>query len=401
MKCDAGRLQAYLDGALPAPEGAAVAAHLESCAACRETLESLRRQGALAAVQMQRLDPPASQEPQRERALARFWQQVRPVERRAQRSSWTARLLGTSRARRIGRPEQHAAGPNLSTLTARWRPALIALSVVAVIAILFSFAPVRQAAADFLGLFRVRKFAVVPVDPGRLEQLAGLEDLVLQALGEPVMLREPGRPEQVEDAAAAAALAGFSVRAPAYLPADAVLLGWSVESGPAVRVDVDRDRAQELLEGAGIADINLPDAETLAVTADIAPIVSQVYRVGEGTMALLQSPSPEVTLPGGLDMTQMGEALLRMLGTPEAEARRLAQEIDWTGTLIIPLPTNLAQFREVAVDGTTGLLLEYTGQAETGEPEQIVLWERDGIVYVVGGYHVAVDELLRVADSLQ
>jgi hypothetical protein len=100
-------------------------------------------------------------------------------------------------------------------------------------------------------------------------------------------------------------------------------------------------------------------------------------------------------------MMQMGEALLRMLGTPEDEARRLAQEIDWTGTLIIPLPTNLAQFREVVVDGTTGLLLEYTGGAETGEPEQIVLWERDGIVYVVGGYHVAVDELLRVADSLQ
>jgi hypothetical protein len=373
MKCDEGRLQSYLDGVLPAPESAAVAAHLDTCAPCREKLEELRRQGAFAAAQVQRLDPSPGQESHREGALARFWQQARQAEHRAPRPSWTA----------------------------RWRPALITLSIVAVIAILFSFAPVRQAAADFLGLFRVRKFAVIPVDPTRLDQLSGLEDLAMQALGEPVVLREPGQPEKVDDVAAAAKLAGFSVRAPSYLPAGAVLLGWTVESGPAVRVDVDRDRAQELLEAVGITDIRLPDAKTLAVTADIAPLVTQVYRVGEGALALIQSPSPEVTLPDGLDLPQMGEALLRLLGTPEADARRLAQEIDWTGTLIIPLPTNLAQFQEVAVDGTTGLLLEYTGKADTGEPEQVVLWQRDGIVYALGGNNVAVAELVRMADSLK
>jgi len=369
MKCDEGRLQAYLDGALPAPERAAVGAHLDTCAACREAVERLRSQGAFAAAQMQRLDPPAGQEPQRERALARFWQQARPAAR--------------------------------PTPAARWRPAWIALSAVAVLAVLLSFAPIRQAAADFLGLFRVRKFAVIPVDPTRLEQLAGMEDVVMAALGEPVVLREAGPSIAVADADAAAEQAGFAVRTPAYLPDGAVLLGWNVEGGPAVRVDIDRERAQELLEAAGISDIRLPDAATLAVSADIHPIVSQVYRVVSATVVLLQSPSPEVTLPEGLDLPQMGEALLRMLGTPEAEAERLAQQIDWAGTMIIPLPTNLAQFREVAVDGTIGLLLEYTGTNDTGAPEQIVLWQRDGIVYALGGGDVTADELLRMADSLK
>jgi hypothetical protein len=372
MKCDEGRLQVYLDGALPAAENAGVAAHLEVCASCREALERLRRQGALAAAQLQRLDPPAGQEPRRERALARFWQQARPAGR-APRPSWAA----------------------------RWRPALIGLTVVAVVAILFSFAPVRQAAADFLGIFRVRKFAVIPVDPARLEHLSGFQDVVMAALGEPVVLREAGAPTAVADAAAAAALTGFPVRAPAYLPGGAVPAGMAVESGPAVRVNVDRDKAQEVLNEVGLTDILLPDVATFSVTADIAPVVSQAYTVGQSMIVLLQSPSPAITLPDGLDLPQMGEALLRFLGMPEADARRLAQQIDWTGTLIIPLPTNLAQFREVAVDGVTGLVLEYTGDTHAGQPDKMLLWQRDGIVYALGGNNVAVEELLRMADSLR
>jgi len=135
-------------------------------------------------------------------------------------------------------------------------------------------------------------------------------------------------------------------------------------------------------------------------TADIGFIVTQGYRVGNGTLIVIQSPSPALTMPEGVDLPRMGEALLRVLGMSDADARRLAQQIDWTSTLIIPLPTNLVQFREVQVDGSTGLVLEQTGQ-DTGEPDRFVIWERGGIVYAVSGHNVSVDELLQTADSMK
>ena len=56
----------------------------------------------------------------------------------------------------------------------RWRPAAVGVAAVVILAILFSFAPVREVAADFLGLFRVRKFAVIPLDQQQIDRLEKL-----------------------------------------------------------------------------------------------------------------------------------------------------------------------------------------------------------------------------------
>jgi hypothetical protein len=247
----------------------------------------------------------------------------------------------------------------------------------------------------------VRQFAVIPIDPSRLDQLSGMESLVTAAISEPVVLRDVGPAQEAADAAGATALAGFRVRAPASLPADAVLTSLVVQAGPAVRVDVNRDRAQALLEAAGVEDIRLPEVAILSATADIGVVVAQEYQLGNGEIVIVQSPSPAVTMPAGLDVPKMGEALLRLLGTPEADAQRLAQQIDWTSTLIIPLPTNLAQFREISVDGVTGLLLEEVSPSNQSQPELVLLWQRVGIVYAAAGHNVSVEVLLQVADSLR
>ncbi len=372
MRCDTGKLQAYLDQALSAPEQAAVESHLARCSRCREEVAHLRQQGSEVANHLRALDTmpePGSSDTQ---ALARFWKRARPA----------------------GRTAAPPAGMR------RWRPAAIGLAAVILLAVLLSFAPIRQAAADFLGLFRVRKFAVIPIDPARLEQLAGMEDLVMAALGEPTVLRKAGTPQAAADAAAADAMAGFPVRSPTRLPSGAVLDSFTVQVGPAVRVDVRREQAQALLDAVGITEIKLPEAETFPVTADIAPVVSRVYRADRGTILLLQTPSPEVTLPAGIEPAQMGEALLLFLGMPPADARRVAREIDWTSTLVIPLPTNVAQFHEVTVDGVTGLLLEQSGAQSPGEPARILLWQRDGTIYVLAG-DISPEQLLQMADSFR
>jgi hypothetical protein len=127
----------------------------------------------------------------------------------------------------------------------------------------------------------------------------------------------------------------------------------------------------------------------------------QTYRVGSGTLTLAQLPSPEINMPPGIDPVVLGEAAFQFLGMNPDDARRLARTIDWSSTVVIPLPTDVAQYREVTVDGVNGLLLEETRAPRAGTANTVLMWQRDGIVYGLNGTNVDVKVLLQVADSLR
>jgi hypothetical protein len=284
-------------------------------------------------------------------------------------------------------------------LVNRWRPAAIGVAAVVILATLFSFAPVREVAADFLGLFRVRKFAVIPLDQQQTDRLETLANqLDAGAFGEPQITRPEGPEQVVTDAGQAAALAGFNVRTPGRLPEDAVLWKIAVQAGPAMHFEIDRAALEIALQAVGARTNGLPQTEKLTFDVDVASSVLQQYRLGEDQLDFLQVPSPAVNLPEGIDPAALAETAFLFLGMPADDARRMAGSIDWSSTLVIPLPTQAAQAREVSVDGTTGLLIE---GAEAGDPSTALLWERDGILHFLSGTNVDIRLLLDVADSLK
>lgn len=267
--------------------------------------------------------------------------------------------------------------------------ALGGLSAIVLLLVAFSLPPVRAAASDFLGLFRVQKFAPVSVSP---QQLALLEEVAEQGLhpGTLEMIEEPGPPQAVDSPAAAEALAGQTVRTPAALDApDAV----RVADGGDGRLTIDLENARSILEAVEVDPQLLPDSldgQTVRVT--MFPSVEQQW--ADGTL-LVQTASPEVDYPEDVDPAVLGEALLQVLGMTPGEARRLAGNIDWTSTLLLPVPQDLATFREVSVDGTSGLALSSVdGRGHS------LLWQSDGAVYLLVG-DGGLRELIRIADSLE
>lgn len=398
MKCDIGRLQAYLDDALTAEERRAVQAHLPDCDVCQARLKNLRQRGEGVAMRLAALDPKPHETPDPAAALAQFRALVQPVQ--------PFDVLTPSETEGVhpSLPRWNTAKETIemmkqTLLTGRWRPAAIGLVALACVVALFSFAPARQAAAQFLGIFRVRKFAVIPVDPAQVKQLESLGDLAdAGVFGEPTLLREPGEPTAVADAAEASTLAGFGVRAPALLPDGATLRKFTVETGPLMHFEVDRTMMQALLQAAGVKDVTLPPMDTVTVEVDIPAMVEQSYRTSGGTLSIIQLPSPTVTVPPGVDPAAFGEILLRLLGMPAADAQHVAQSIDWTSTLVIPLPTDVGRFHEVEVDGGTGLLLEE--QSRSYQRHRMVLWQRNDIIYSIEGQNIDPTELLRIASSL-
>ena len=262
------------------------------------------------------------------------------------------------------------------------------LVLIVLVSVAFSSAGVRAAASDFLGLFRVQKFAAISISP---EQLALIENLAESGLypGDLEMIDEPGEPRQVTSIQEAEETTGLRLRTLSVLgEPDRVF----VIDGGSGRLVVNVENARAIVQAAGADPTLIPDSldgATVAVT--VYSGIAQNW--GNGT-ALMQAPSPLVEYPDDVDPAALGEALLQALGMEPQQAQSLAQSIDWTNTLLLPIPENLATFSEVVVDDVTGLALSsIDGQ------NAAILWEKKGHVYVLSGTNV--EELTDVAQSIR
>lgn len=267
--------------------------------------------------------------------------------------------------------------------------AMSGLAAVLLLVITFSLPPVRAAASDFLGLFRVQKFAAISISP---QQMALLEEIAEEGLypGEFQSVEEPGRPQEVASLQDAAEQAGNPVRGVPTLDAPSQILVSGAGSG---RLIVDVDRARRILRAADVDPTLLPDSlDGAEVDVTIFPAVEQ--RWSDGLM-FLQSQSPLIDYPDDVDPNILGEALLQMLGMSAGEAQRLAASIDWSSTLLLPVPENIATFSEVTVDGASALALS---SLEGGESS--LIWQKDGAIFVLVGPNTTA-ELQRIAESVE
>jgi hypothetical protein len=378
-------LQQFLDGTLSPAHQQPVEAHLRSCGPCQQQWEKLKRNRAEVNQWLGVLDPAASEVPEAIPALARFRARTQtPVPNRGPATATV--LLAGYRAWLHG-----------------WRRAF-ALGMVSVLCLtaLLSSASVRQAAVQWLSIFRVRTFAVIPVDPAQLEHLNAIENLAQGGfLGQPEVLRQPDGPHEMKNLEDASAVAGFNVRAPSVQPSGLKIDQILVEEGPALRYEVQRTMIQAVLEAVGIDDVPLPQADKLVLEGDIPISVTQKYRGSGNELEIRQMPSPKLQITPAVDPALLGRIALRLLGMPLADCERLVDSLDWTSTLLIPLPTSAGQFREILVDGEAGILIEATAQPRRRSQEGVILWQRDGMLYIVHGRGVRPVEMLRVADSLR
>ena len=267
----------------------------------------------------------------------------------------------------------------------------IAAAMVALLLIAsFAFPGVRAFASDLLGLFRVQKFAPISVSP---QQIALLEQLSDQGLypGDLVMDGEHAPAYEVESLEAAAAEVGHSVRSVKELGQPDSVRIFPGNSGHLI---VNLESARAIMEAVDADPTLLPDSLDGA-QVDVT-VYDQVEQRWADNTFLLQMAVPLVNYPADVDTVALGQALLQVLGIPESEARNLAESIDWTTTLIVPLPESAFSFNEVTVDGATGVSLS---SLQEGDGSAIV-WQKEGILYMLTGNRSA-NELINLANNLQ
>lgn len=271
----------------------------------------------------------------------------------------------------------------------RHKLAFSGLAALVLLIVAFSLPPVRAAASDFLGLFRVQKFAAISISP---QQMALLEEIAEEGLypGEFQPVEDPGRPQEVASLQEAAEQAGNPVRTVAGRDAPSQIQVTGAGSG---RLIVDVDQARRILRAADVDPALLPDSlDGAEVDVTIFPAVEQRWSDG---LTLVQSQSPLIDYPDDVDPSVLGQALLQMLGMSEVEAQRLSASIDWSSTLLLPVPENVATFSEVTVDGVSALVLSSVDGGESS-----LIWQKDGAIYVLVGPNTP-EELQQMAEAVE
>ena len=270
------------------------------------------------------------------------------------------------------------------------------VAVFAVLAIaLFTQPAARAMASSFLGLFRVEKFAAISVSPQQLEALGALVDSGLYP-GEITMLDEPAAPIAFASFAEAErhmtqlekpvwVTSAFSLGEPDFI---------EMQGSGSAEMLINLEGARGILDAVDGDPTLLPDSlDGATIDMHINEVLIQDWDEG---VALIQTLSPEIGYPENVDPAVIGEAILQFLGMEDGEAYRLAHNIDWTSTMILPIPSDVGTFKEVSIGSTTGLAIE-----PLGSEAATLMWQEHGKVYVLAGQgeYASVEALIELIES--
>ena len=198
-------------------------------------------------------------------------------------------------------------------------------------------------------------------------------------------------------------MAGFKVRLPEQLY-DVPQL--KVEGEYAFEMTVDGKRLQSILNEAGRPDLQLPASiDGTKVSVDIPKAAIAIYGnwpqpgsrlIQQDTIdwnkcfVLAQLPSPSVMASPDVNIQQLAEIGLQLAGMSPEEAHTFGQTVDWTSTIVIPIPRDASSFRSVDVDGVKGMLITQHAMEDTPvgntPPGYTLVWVKNGMVYSLSGF---------------
>lgn len=361
-------LRAYIDGELSGTEVEQVQQHLEHCTGCQASFDQLQGQARRVQTRLAVMEPGQHEHP---------------------RSSQLAyqRFIHNPR-------KNHSQKEKIQTMFTR-RPVWTALAVIAVLALVFTVTPANAWASSFLGLFRVQKVQVVSFNPAAAENARGQLDAnqaaIKQVFADDLKISDHGSTVTVASAAEAAQKAGFTPRVPSAMTNPVI----SVRPGMNATFTINQPKLQSLMDAVGI-NAQLPASTNgKVITADVGdavavssagcPVSNKALQseasVPSNCTVLVQLPSPVVNTPEGLNVQQLGQAMFQFFGVSAADAQQLSQRIDWTSTLILPIPQgSKLQYQDIQVDGVTGTFLQETSQNSYG-----LVWVKDGMLYGLHG----------------
>jgi hypothetical protein len=280
-------------------------------------------------------------------------------------------------------------------------------AVAAVLVVLLILPGGGALANQILALFRVQQFQPVQVTKQDVQTLSSRPIPSLEDLGtvqiQPNSLQTHANLTETQ----AAQMVNFPILLPHYLPRGIPNTpDFGVIDGGHATFTFSASKAHTYFVKNGYGNVNIPanlDSATFDLTTTAGVVIAYGNQADTQFM-VVEVPSPVVRATGQASLQELRDFVLSLPGLPAPLVTQLRQIDLNNGIVPLPVPSGVDS-QSITVHGTSGLLL--TSNVST-TIEQIkkfpagsaVVWQKQGIIYALGGTISNTNQLVTSANSL-
>lgn len=394
---DTGTLLSLHDGALTPEESQSVLAHLATCAECAANDRMVQQGSNEVYGLIGSLAPAEVDVPDAQQALAML--RIRMV----------AEGLTTEKPKVVSL--RGVSTPRLLRMNQKRRYGWIAAAVAAALIALLVLPNAGVLASEFLSMFQPKQFQPVAVNPQNLNDnllrdLQNFGHVDYQNMSHSLTGGDQATEEQVKDAI------HFPLLLPTHLPAG-VAPKFALFEGGNATFTFDATEARTYMAQKGYKNISIPanlNGSSYSITMSTGAIVTyqptscQNQTKSEKaastqcifSMVLAEIPSPVIqSVDKSASLGQLRDFFISLPDQTD-DVRNLLQHVDLqNGVVPLPIPPQL-HAQQVTAHGSSAVLVNVQSM-KVGA----VLWQSQGIIYLLAAQTGNSTDLLQTANSLQ
>jgi len=358
MCYDEGTLQAYLDNELDEITAKNVEEHLKTCSTCREKLEQLK-------------------------SINEFTSKTLNKSNIDLNEAWSTLNEKLSKNNNKG---------GMFAMFTKHKKAIAAALIVAFIGASVFFPPLKNAEAKLLNLLRLDKMQVITITPEDIRQIQnqfynnGIKNIDLKEYGDiKVSENQKGysiSPNEIDKLKS-------DVNYQFKLPTDKnfEIKNIYVSKVNSLEFILNVNKTNELIKAFGGTHLLPSELDKKPVVVEIGKGIS-ISMEGKSAVNgekvhvdLSQVPIPKVTVPEGVDIDKVIDALTNLPFLPEDLKKQIANA-NWKETMPVPMMTSDFNIKEVEIRGNKGILMTNKVFADYVH----LLWPEGGIFYELSIY---------------
>lgn len=371
MCYDEGILQAYSDNQLESALWWEITRHLEKCAVCRRNLDELRANDMLVRECLSAVLPEVSA--------------PRPT------AGKRLNLVPEGRKNKLSKILERK-----FNFMNKYKKLAAVAATAAIMFTAFSIPAVRGVAAEFLTVFRVESVQTINISTADIQALDqafrdGIGQVNIENFGQ---IEVAGKQESVPvTPAEAAGAVDFELKIP--VPANYGQPELHMVTGHSVKLTLAVDKVNAMLQALGSTKMLPAELDGQSFNMDIPTGIMATYENGGDKLFVAQSRSPELKTSSGIDVMVIRDALLSIPALPENLRQQLLAVNDLRHTLLVP---NIdGSSREVTVNGAPGVFIT----AGDGKQAHSLVWQQNGVICIVAGAGMELDDALAIAAQMK
>ncbi|WP_315112058.1 DUF4367 domain-containing protein [Clostridium intestinale] len=274
----------------------------------------------------------------------------------------------------------------------------IALICTAILAVaIINGQTVNAAISKTLSIFRAQDLKGVTVTLDDIQQIqsklsSGQGEINLEKMGS---IKVQGGQKKVSSKEDVKNITDVIVAFPSVL--DGVVPSVNVVEPTAIEFTLKAENVNEIMKSYGATKLLPANIDGKTFKVDFASQVTMNYSINNKPITIMETKSPEITVPNDVDIDAVYDAVVEMPIIPQRLQSQLKSMKDWKNTLYIPVIES--EMTEVNINGAKGYMSKDYGNSEENS-ESAVIWYDKGIIYVVSG-QVDSEELLKIAKSVK